>query len=159
MPCNPMTEAHQAPLSSTISWTLLKFMSVGSVMLSNHLILCCPLILLHSSFPSIRVFSSELTLCIRWPKNWCVSLASGLPMNIHDWSPLGLTGLISLQSKGLSRVFSSTIWKDQFFSAQPSSWSNFHIRTWLLEKPHLWPYRFLLAKWCLCFLICCLGLS
>ena len=62
--------------------------------------------------------------------------ASVLPMNIQDWFPLGLTGLISLQSKGLSRVFSrSTVWKHQFFGAQPSLWSNSHIRTWLLEKP------------------------
>ena len=62
--------------------------------------------------------------------------ASVLPMNIQGWFPLGWTGLISLQSKGLSRVFSSTtIWKHQFFSTQPSLWSNSHIRTWLLEKP------------------------
>ena len=64
------------------------------------------------------------------------ALASVLPMNILDWFPLGLTGLISLQSKGLSRVFSSTtVQKHQFFGAQPSLWSNSHIRTWLLEKP------------------------
>ena len=61
---------------------------------------------------------------------------SVLPVNIQDWFPWGLTGLISLQSKGLSRVFSSTtVWKHQFFSAQPSLWSNCHIWTWLLEKP------------------------
>ena len=61
--------------------------------------------------------------------------ASALPMNIQNWFLLGLTGLISLQSKGLSRVFSnSTVWKPQFFGAQPSLWSNSHIRTWLLEK-------------------------
>ena len=85
--------------------------------------------------------------------------ASVLPMNIQDWFPLGLIGWISLQSKGLSRVFSNTIQKHQFFSAQLSSWSNSHIHTWLLEKRYLsldWP---LLAKWCLCFLICCLGWS
>ena len=64
---------------------------------------------------------------------------SVLPMNIQDWFPLGLTGLISLLSKGLSRVFSnSTVQKHQFFSAQPSLWSNSHIHTWLLEKPQLW---------------------
>ena len=62
--------------------------------------------------------------------------ASVFPMNIQDWFPLGLTGLISLLSKGLSRVFSgTTVWKHQFFSAQPSLWSNSHIHTWLLEKP------------------------
>ena len=85
---------------------------------------------------------------------------SVLPMNIQGRFPLGLTGWISLQSKGLSRVFSSTtIWKHQFFSAQPSLWSNSHIHTWLLEKPQFWLYGPLSAKWCLCFLIRCLGLS
>ena len=65
--------------------------------------------------------------------------ASVLPMNIQDWFPLGLTGLISLQSKGLSRIFSNTTaWKHQFFGAQPSLGSNSHICTWLLEKPQLW---------------------
>ena len=65
---NPWTAAHQAPLSFIISWSLLKLMSTESMMPSNHLILCCHLLLLPSIFPSIRVFSSELTLCIRWPK-------------------------------------------------------------------------------------------
>ena len=64
------------------------------------------------------------------------SSASVLPMNIQDWFPLRLTGWISFQSKGLSRVFSSTtVWKHQFFNAQPSLWSSSHIHTWLLEKP------------------------
>ena len=80
--------------------------------------------------------------------------ASVLPMNIQSWFPLGLTGLISLLSKGLSRIFSSTmIWKHKFFSAHSSLYSNSHIRTWLLEKPWLWLYGPLLAKWCLCFLV------
>ena len=84
---------------------------------------------------------------------------SVLPMNIQGWFPLGLIGLILL-SKGLSRVFSSTkVWKHQFFHALPSLWSNSHICTWLLEKPQLWVYRPLLAKWCICFLIHCLGVS
>ena len=79
--------------------------------------------------------------------------ASVLPMTIQGWFPLGLTGLISLQSKGLSRVFSNTtVWKHQFFGTQPSLWSNSHICTWLLGKPQLWLYRPLLAKWCLCFI-------
>ena len=121
--------------------------------------------------------------------------ASILPMNIQNWFPLGLTGLIFLRSssvqfssvaqscptlcdpmnrsmpglpvhhqllefKGLSRVFSNTtVQKHQFFSAQPSLWSNSHIHTWLLEKPWLWLYGASLEKWCLCFLIVCLGLS
>ena len=205
---NPWTVARQAPLSSAISRSLLEFMSIELVMLSNRLILCQPLLLLSSIFPIIRVFSNELTLCIRWPKHWsfnfsnscyccsvtqsCLTLqphglqharlpcpspspracsnscplsqwchptissfvspfsswlqsfpasgsflmsllfasrdqstgasvsASVLLMNIQDWFPLGLTGLISLQSKGLSRVFSNTIvQKHQFVGAQP----------------------------------------
>ena len=83
-----------------------------------------------------------------------------LPMNIHSRFPLGLTNLIFLLSKGLSRVFSSTtVWKRQFFGSQSSLWSNSHIHTWLLEKPLLWLYGHLSAKWCLCFLIHCLSLS
>ena len=67
--------------------------------------------------------------------------ASVLPINIQGWFPLGLTGLISLLFKGLSRVFSRTIvWKHQFIGAQPSLWSNSHIPTWLLEKPQFWLY-------------------
>ena len=84
---------------------------------------------------------------------------SVFPMNIQGWFPLGLTGLISLQSKGFSRVFSSTtVWKHQFFAAQLSLWSNSHIRTWLLGKAQLWLYWPILAKWCLCFLKRYLGL-
>ena len=131
----PWTSACQASLSFTISQSLLKLMSIESVMPSNHLILCCPLLLLPSIFPSISVFSSELGLRIRWPKYWSFSFSLILPMNIQDWFPLGLTGLISLQSKGLSRVFSSTTaQKHQFFGTQLSLWSNSHIHTWLLEN-------------------------
>ena len=71
----PWTAALQASLSSTIFWSLLKLMSVESVMPSNHLIVCHPLLLLPSVFPSIKVFSNELALCIRWPKYWSVSLS------------------------------------------------------------------------------------
>ena len=86
--------------------------------------------------------------------------ASALPVNIQGWFPLGLTVLISLQSKGFSRVFSSnTVQKHQFFGIQLFLWSNFHIYTWLQEKPVVWLDEPLLAKWCVCFLICCLGLS
>ena len=91
---------------------------------------------LPSIFPSIRVFSNESVLCIRWPKFGVSASASVLSMNIQDWLPLGWTGWISLQSKGLSRVFSTTtVQKHQFFSAQLSLWSNSQIHTWLLEKP------------------------
>ena len=99
-----------------------------------YLILCHPL-LLPSVFPSIRVFSDELALRIRWPKYWSFSFSISTSMNIQGWFPLGLTGLISLLSKGLSRAFSNTtVQKHQFFGAQPSLWSNSHIHTWLLEK-------------------------
>ena len=85
---------------------------------SNHLILCRPLLLLPSIFPSTRVFSYDLALCIRWPKYWSFSFSISPPMNIQDWFPLGMTGRISLQSKGLSRVSNTTVQKHQFFSAQ-----------------------------------------
>ena len=98
------TAACQASLSITNSQSLLKLMSIKSVMPSSHLILCHPLCLLPSIFPSIRVFSNESVLCIRWPKYWSSASVSVFPMNIQDRFPLGWTGLISLQSKGLSRV-------------------------------------------------------
>ena len=104
----PWTAACQASLPITNSQSLLKPMSIESVMPSNHLIPCRPL-LPPSVFPSIRVFSNESALCIRWSKYWEFQLQqSVLQMNIQDWSPLGWTGWISLQSKGLSRVFSNT---------------------------------------------------
>ena len=78
--------------------------------------------------------------------------ASILLMNIQNWFPLGLTGLVSMQSKGLSRAFSNTaVQKHQFIGIQPSLWSNSHIHTWLLEKPWLWLEGPLSAKWCLLF--------
>ena len=114
----PCTVARQASLSITNSQSLLKLMSIELVIPLNHLILCLchPLLLLPSIFPSIRVFSNESVLCIRWPKSIGVSAsASVLPMNIQDWFLLGLTGCISLLSKGLSRVFSNnTVQKHQF---------------------------------------------
>ena len=117
----PWTAACQASLSITNSWSVFKLMSVKSVMPSNHLILSRPLLLLPSIFPSIRVFSSESILCIRCQSIGVSASASVLPMNIQGQFPLGLTGLISLQSKGLSSVFSNTtLQKHQFFSAQLS---------------------------------------
>jgi len=121
------TAAHQASLSVTNSWSLLKlfFLSIESVMPSNHLILCCPL-LLPSVFPSIRLFSSESVFHIRWPKFWSFSFSIS-PSN--EYSGL-ISFRISLQSKGLSRVSSNTtVQKHQFFGAQLSSQSNFRIHT------------------------------
>ena len=105
----PWTTAHQASLPITNSRSLLRLMSIESVMPSNHLIFCHPLLLSPSIFPSMRVYSNESVLCIKWPKYRSFSfMASVLQMNIQDWFPLEWTGWISLQSKGLSRVFSST---------------------------------------------------
>ena len=117
----PWTAAHQASLSFTNSRSLLKLVFIKSVMPSNCFVLCCPLLFLPSVFPSIRVFSNELVLCIRLPKCWTSASASALLMNIQDCFPLGFTGLISLQSKGFSRVFSNTTaQKHQFFRTQLS---------------------------------------
>ena len=112
------TTVHQASLSITISKSLLKLMSIQLAMSSNHLILCHPLLLLPSIFPSIRVFS-----------NGCQSTgasapSSVFPMKIQGWLPLGLTGLISLQSKGLSRVFFNTTVQRHKFSGSQNSPSN-----------------------------------
>ena len=115
----PWTEACQASLSITNSWSLLKLMSIKSVMPSNHLILCHPLLLLPSIFPSIRVFSNKLALCIRWPKYW--SFSFNLSSSNSGLISFRMDCWISLQSKGLSRVFSNTtVQKHQFFSAQVS---------------------------------------
>ena len=102
----PWTAALQASPSFAISWSLFKLMSFESVMRSNHLILCHPLLLLPSIFCSIRVFSNELLFTSGGQSNGTSASESVLPMNIQGLFPLGLTGLISLQSKGLSRVFS-----------------------------------------------------
>ena len=131
----PWTAACQASLSFTISWNLLKLMSIELVMPYKHLILCHPLPLLPQSFPASGVFFAMRWLFASGGQSIGAS-ASVLPVHIQDWFPLGLTGLISLQSKGLSVVFSSTtIQKHQFFGAQPSLWSSYHICAWLLEKP------------------------
>ena len=126
---NSWTAARQASLSITNSKSLPKLMSVESVMPSSHLILCHSLLLLPSIFPSIRVFSNQSALCIRWPKYWSL----GFNISLSNEYP-GLTSFrtvwISLQSKGLSRVFSNTtVQKHQFFGAQLSSQSNSHIHT------------------------------
>ena len=95
----PWTTAHQASLSITNFQSPPKPMSIELVIPSNHLILCHPLLLLPSIFPSNRVFSNESALCIRWPNYWVSASTSFPPMNTQDWSPLGWTGWISLQSR------------------------------------------------------------
>ena len=110
--------ACQASLSITNSRSPLKLMSVKLVMPFSHLILCRPL-LLPPVPPSIRVFSNESVLHMRWPKDWSFSFSIIPPKKSQGWSPSEWTGWISLQSKGLSRVFSSTtVQKHQFFCAQ-----------------------------------------
>ena len=111
------------------------------------------------SFPASESFPMSWLFASGGLSVGALASASVPPMDIQGWFPLGLTGLISLQSRGLLRVFSSTtIRKHQFFSAQPSLWSNSYIHKWLLEKPKLWLYGPLSGKWCLCFWICCLVL-
>ena len=130
----PWTIARQVSLSFTVSWSLLKLLFIESVMPSNisssvALFSSCP-----QSFPASGSFLMS-QLFTSGGQSVGTS-ASVLPMSIQDWFSLGLTGWISLQSKGLSRVFSNTTaQKHQFFGIQPSLWSNSHIHTWLLEKP------------------------
>ena len=132
----PWTAAHQASLSITNSRSLLKLMSSELMMPSNDLILCRPLLLLPSVFPSMRVFPMSQFFASGGQIIGVSASSSVLPMNIQDLFPLGWTRWISLQSKGFSRVFSNTtVQKRQFFSAQLSLYSNSHIHTWLLENP------------------------
>ena len=132
------TTARQASLFIINSWSLPKLISIESVMASSHLMLCRPLLLLPSIFPNIRVFSNESALLIGSPKYWSFSFNIS-PSNEHPrLISFRSTGWISLQSKGLSGVFSNTIvQKHQFFSAQLSSQSTSHIHTCPLEKPYL----------------------
>ena len=117
----PRTAARQASLSITNSRNLLKLMSIESLMPSNHLILCHPLLLPPSIFTGSRSFPMSQFFASGGQSIGVSASPSVLPMNTQDWSPLGWTGWISLQSKGLSRVFSNTtVQKHQFFGAQLS---------------------------------------
>ena len=145
----------------TVSQSLLKFMSIDSVMPSNHLILCCPLLLLPLIFPSIRVFYNELALLIRWPKYWSFNFSVS-PFNEY-WGLISfrLTSLISLLSKGGTFksliqhhcLKASILWHSAFFMVQLSHLYKTTGKTITLTIRTLW------VKWCLCFLICCLDLS
>ena len=120
----PWTAAHQASLFFTVSWSLLKLMSIKSMMPSNPLILCRPLLLLPSIFPSSGSFPMSRLFASDGQSIGVSASASVLPMNTQGWFPLGLTGWISLLSRGLSRVFSNTtVQKHQFFGAQLSLYS------------------------------------
>ena len=150
---NPWAAAHQASRSFTTSRSFLKLMSIESVMSSNRLTLCHPLLLLPPIFSASGSFPMSRLLASGGQSIGASASASVLPMNIQDWFPLGWTGWISLQSKGLSRVLSnSTIQRHQLFNAQLSLQSNSYIHTWLLEKPEFWWYRPLSAKRCMSLL-------
>ena len=124
------TAACQASLSIANSRGLLKLMSIESVVPSDHLIFCHPFLLLPSSFPSIRVFSNELFLPMRWPRYWSFDFSISSSNEYSEMVSLGWTGWISLLSKELSRVFSNTtVQKYQLCGAQLSLWSSFHIYT------------------------------
>ena len=133
----PWTAAHQSSLYITNSQSLFKLMSIESVMPSNHLILCLPLLPPPSIFPSIRVFSSESVLYIRWPNYWSFSFNISPSKEDSVLFPLGLTGLISLKSKGLSRVFfNTTVQKHPFFGTQQNSVS-FCPASFCTPRPNL----------------------
>ena len=126
-------------VSITNTRRVLKFMSIKSEMSSNHFVLCWPLLLQPSIFPSVRVFSNESVLRIRWLKSWNFSFSispsneySGLISFTIDWFDL-----LAVQGT-LKSGSNTTVQKHQFFGTQLSSWSNSHIHTWLLEKPYLW---------------------
>ena len=119
--CDPMNRSTPGLPVHTNSWSSLRLTSIESVMPSSHLILFRPLLLLPLIPPSIRVFSNESALCMRWPKYWSFSFSISPSKNIQDWSPSGWICWTSLQSKGLSRVFSNTtVQKHQFFDAELS---------------------------------------
>ena len=156
----PWTAAHQAPLSSTISWSPPKPMSIESVMPSNHLILCRPLLLLPLIFPSIRVFSNESALPIRWPKYWSFSFNIS-PTNEHP-------GLISFRMDWLDLLAVQRNLKSllQHHSSKASILQRSAFFTVQLSRPYTttgktepWLDGPLTAKWCLWFLIRCLGWS
>ena len=134
--CDLWTAAHQASLAITNSQSLLKLMAIELVMPSSHLILYYPLFSCLQPLPVFGSFLISQLFALGDQSIGASASASVLPINIQDWFPLGSTSWISLQSKGLSRVFSNTtVWKHQFFTSQPSLWSNSHTHTWLLEKP------------------------
>ena len=147
----PWTAAHQTSLSFTIFQSLLKLKSHELVRPSYHLILSCPLLLLPSSFPSIRVFFMS-RLFTSGGQSIGAS-ASVPPMNIQGWFPLGLTGLISLLSTGLSTVFSSTtVWKHQFFGNQPYLWSNIWSLRFFFTVSHLYMTMGKIIALTMCFI-------
>ena len=148
----PWTAGQQASLFLTISWSLLKLMSIKLMTPFNRFILCEPLLILPSIFPSIKVFSKS-TLCIRWSKSWSFSFTISPSDEYPEMISFGIDwfDLLAVQGTLKSLLQRHSSKATQLFSAQPSLWSNFHIHTWLLGKPQLWLYDYLLSKRCLLF--------
>ena len=145
-PCpSPIPKVHT--YSGPLSWWCHTTISSSVIPFSS-----CP-----PSFPTSGSFQMSQLFATGGQSTGVSASASVFPVNIQDWFPLGLTGLMPLLSKGLAKVLSNTtVQKHQFFDAQPSLCSNSRIHTWLLKNCSLL-YRSISAKWCLCFLICCLG--
>ena len=136
---NPRTAKLQASLSFTLSQNFLKLMSIELMMLSNHLILYCPLLLLPSTFPSISIFSNESALHIKWTNYWSFSFGISLPNEYSEliFFRIDLFDLLAVQGT-LKSLLQHHNLKASIFGPQPSLQSSFHICTWLLEKPWLW---------------------
>ena len=142
----PWTAAHQASLSITNSQSLLNSCPSSRWCHPTISSFVVPFSFCLQSFPASGSFPITQLFLSGGQSIGASASGSVFPVNIKDWFPLRLTGLLSLLSKGLSRVFSSTTdWRHQFFSAQLFLTSISHIHTWLLEKPHLWLYRSLSA--------------
>ena len=134
------------------------FMSIELVMPSNHLMLCHPLLLLHSIFPKIRTFSNESTLCIKWPEYWNFGFGNSSSNKCSGLIRMDWFDLFVVQETLIKIILPHHSSKASIFQ-HLALWSNFHIFLRQLEKPQLWLYGSLLAKRCLCFLTYCLGLS
>ena len=152
----PWTAIRQGSLSFTISWSLLKLKSIELMMPSNHLILCHPLFLLPSIFHSIRVFSNELAVHMRWPKYWSFSMGpsndySGLISFRIDWSPCCPK---DSQESSPALQLASVLWHSAFFMVQLT---HLYVTTGKTIAWTIW--TFVSKEWCLCFLRCYLGLS
>ena len=151
--CDPWTAAHQASLSLTNSWCLLKLLSTELVMPSNHLILCRPLLFLPSILLSIKVFSSESVLCITWPNYWSFSISpsseySGLISFRIDCGLLAVQGTLQHHNSKASILRHSAFFMIHLSYPYVTTGRSIALTIWTL-----------VAKWCLCFLIRCLGLS
>ena len=150
--CDPWTIASQASVSFTISQSLFKLISIELMIPSNHLILCHPLLLLPSVFPNIRVVYKESALHIRWPEYWASVLAPVLSMNIQGWHPLGFTGLTSLLSKGLSRVFSNTSSLTQFSHLYMTTEKTITLTIWTFISKMMSLFFNMLSRFVIAFL-------